>query len=870
VLLAQADKRVLEARLSYGDARRWRPYEVSRSSDVRVAEPVSLKALATLEEQRDLHGLAVGHLLRGERGEAADFLKQAGDSADIDSDRAVVALSRGALEEALILLAGVLEKQPGHPQALWNRGLVLRELGLEMLAAEAFQQVAAKGEAGWSEEARERAQSLLRNPEERARAYQDAAKAGAEMSTRGTLVEPSAVRHHPGLMRVRFNDALRSAQTRERAEQLLPLARALDEHFGGDSCQRAVREVMARNFSRRGPLAQLYPKLLDRTLDLAQTDAYLARLRAAGEEDLLLGALYLTGRHVQRLDEWSALARRTGEPWFTLFADTEVAREEFRSGKISQAQVRLTAALARCGQTSLRYRCARIEELLAEVYAAAHQPVPARDHALSALKQAQADNEVELETQCLQVLGEVARARNSFALTEAYLLETAKRQPGYCPAQGFAREQLATLRLFQMKPAEARQELDAVTGCASSPFSLVGALAVAELARMDGRPEDVARLEALLGTLRAEGRLSSGQALVARYAEGLALASRDPLRSRELLRQTISEAAALPGDTNAVKARAYSYAELELSAGKAGDFAGALDLFTEAAGAGPAGPCMLGAEVQLERSLVVARGADGKVVGTYEATPKVPASDFSGLVAGHLVEALRACPEVAVFARHPLHGRAELLPPELAWSFRVGREHPVSNARPRRLVISDVDAPKELELPRLKGWSTAVPPLGTVALSGPAATPSRVLEELKDATFVEIHAHGLVNPGLSDAALVVLSPEPGGRYALTATDVRQAKLSGAPVVLLAACQAAQTAPYLHESWSLPTAFVEAGARAVIAARSDIPDSSAATFFAAVDARIASGESPAVAVRNERRAALAQDSSHWSRAIVIFK
>jgi hypothetical protein len=89
-------------------------------------------------------------------------------------------------------------------------------------------------------------------------------------------------------------------------------------------------------------------------------------------------------------------------------------------------------------------------------------------------------------------------------------------------------------------------------------------------------------------------------------------------------------------------------------------------------------------------------------------------------------------------------------------------------------------------------------------------------------------------------------------------------------VLLASCRAAQTVPYLHEPWSLPTSFLDAGARAVIASPTDIPDAEAGPFFEAVRARIRAGEPPAIAVRNERAAYLNRDPQSWVRTVVVFE
>ncbi len=192
--LALAPTRSLEARLSYSGASAYRPYGVKRSGGERPAEKVPLKTLAKLEEVGDAHGLATAYLLSGEREQAAAQLRNAPGHPDVDSDRAVLALTKGALEEALALLDGVLEKHPQHPQALWNRGLVLRELGLERAAAQSFARVAALNEPGWSDEARERLRSLEAQVQERQRKSQEGAAAQPSPEVEALLTELAAAK----------------------------------------------------------------------------------------------------------------------------------------------------------------------------------------------------------------------------------------------------------------------------------------------------------------------------------------------------------------------------------------------------------------------------------------------------------------------------------------------------------------------------------------------------------------------------------------------------------------------------------------------------------------------------------------------------
>ncbi|NTX53161.1 CHAT domain-containing protein, partial [Myxococcus sp. CA039A] len=155
-------------------------------------------------------------------------------------------------------------------------------------------------------------------------------------------------------------------------------------------------------------------------------------------------------------------------------------------------------------------------------------------------------------------------------------------------------------------------------------------------------------------------------------------------------------------------------------------------------------------------------------------------------------------------------------------------------------------------------------------LLGRQATPSRVLEAMADATQIEVHAHGLMNPDVSEASLLVLSPESNGRYALTAGEVRATKLRGQPLVILAACRAAHGVTWTYERFSLPVAFLDAGARTVLAATVDVPDAEAGPFFNAVRERIQRGERAANALRDVRMTWMRRDPRSWVRSVLVFE
>ncbi|HZI10249.1 MAG TPA: zf-HC2 domain-containing protein [Myxococcus sp.] len=159
--LARAPMRVLEARVAYAHADGHRPYVPMRGgSGAPAVPPPQLRDLADLEDAEDLHGIAAAYLVRKDLTQAQAFLLRAPPSVARDCDLAVIHLEKGQHAEALALLDGVLKQSPDHVQALWNRALVLREMGLTLKAAEAFDAVAKQGEPGWSEEAQVRARAL--------------------------------------------------------------------------------------------------------------------------------------------------------------------------------------------------------------------------------------------------------------------------------------------------------------------------------------------------------------------------------------------------------------------------------------------------------------------------------------------------------------------------------------------------------------------------------------------------------------------------------------------------------------------------------------------------------------------------------------
>jgi hypothetical protein len=229
---------------------------------------------------------------------------------------------------------------------------------------------------------------------------------------------------------------------------------------------------------------------------------------------------------------------------------------------------------------------------------------------------------------------------------------------------------------------------------------------------------------------------------------------------------------------------------------------------------------------------------------------------------------------VAVLARAPVLGVGRLLPPEIAWSYVL--TDPAPHAAPsagklHRLVVANPDPPPELGLPALGPYPENPRDPDVTVLTGPDATPSRVLVAMQDASVIEFHTHGLLADDLFEASHLVLSPELDRHYALTASDVSRVRLAASPLVILGACHAATSSRVVEGGRGLAEAFLRSGARAVIASPDAVPDLGAYAFFSAVRDRVLQGADPAAALRDERLQRLARSHDDtWVSGVVVFQ
>lgn len=816
-------------------------------------------------------------LLRGDRDgarEALALLEQAPSSSEVENRRAMALLRLGNTGKALQHADLALSLVPKHVDATWNRGLALRDLRLKLAAARVFTRIASSKEAGWSEEAAQKAVDLREGVLKHRERWDAVFTAGHALLDNVATPLPEDFVETP-IARLFFYNAVRVAPDAETARSLLPLARLLDDRAGdAHVLENYVQRVSSANFEKRGPLARVYVDLLRNRLSETERVRALEQILSSQEDDLIIGALVETETVADHLDLFSREVAATRDPWFQLLEAQERAAMDKKRGRFEDAIRTLVQVLPACDKKGLEYRRLSIQLDLSTLSIKIHAFQEARQYAESAWELARQHNEWRLEQAALWNLTQVARLVKDTSLFHAYLEEFLEGEDQKPETSRRVHENLASAAFHSLQLDEARREIDAALA-SGSPLSPGGALLLAEIARMKGAPGDEAHLLAALR--KVPPSRSPGERAVDAHALGRFYIERDVARGREWLERSIQQAAApgLEQDLAANRARAYSFTSLLMEVGRRNAFDEALALFSRERGQSLPERCLLAASTDSERTLLVVRGSDGKRQGWYDETRREPLAErLDTLVPAELRMALEPCERVDVLARPPLHGRVGLLPRSMAWSYLT---HTTVPSTPQtgpaiHLIVSDVELPPGADVPVLPSWT---PSRGRderlITRSGADATPSRVLASMKDATEIDIVTHGFVYDH-ADASYLLLSPERGNRE-LTVPRMRATRLQGAPFVVLAACHAAHTSYALHEPLSLPAVFIHAGARGVMAATEVIPIVEANTFFNEVRERMREKVPPATALRDVRTrwwVNASPETRTWLESVLLFE
>jgi hypothetical protein len=905
VAIHLAPERFVDVRFTAGPLDHHRELAVMRAAGaapVDQTEWIRQDVLAALEERGDRNALVGALALNGELAFAEQVARNLSRSAASLTDRAGLALLEaehtaratprltpmteaehvadarishkeiGAAVRALSLTADALRLTPHLAQAAWNQAIALRWLGLSLAAASRFDDVAASREPGWSDEA---AMEALRLRSDYQRDVDDwnQVKADAErMVLGGPVLSEAAVARAPSLARDSFYLALATAATTDRIDALAALARTLDVRFGQNTLTNLVARIRGSDLQARAPSAAELRTFIehhersaainavrDRALQRDLPDIVLASLLAVDERAIDDADLRLLDKLlVDNLDDW----------WKVVALALHAYQAEFWRRDYPAVDAIARSAEPICKTLRSRW-CNRILLFAGDANSQMGRADLAMEQITAALNAAKLARMPSDEADALWQLGQAIATRvaddiDSAAVAGAYLEEVTQRK-ATCRArlQGLDFTANTALEYHRFdEAARLRRDTDALErgACRDARLRLNGETARLRLL-LSGRDH--------LETLRANiARLeSSDQGQPRLYLDFLSAGANlveDRPRGEAALRLVIEAASTYPIATYAPLVRASSLDLLVESNGQSGNATAVLGLLTERLGAPRLDRCVLG--IASWNHLVVATlDGEGRLDLETRDVPEgmvmIPPRDaVSPRMRAHLAN----CRRIDVLAAAPYFGAPGLLDDRAAWVYHAGALRAPSGPAPRHeLVVSDVAPPDDLHLPPLQPFSGAT---GSEVLSGARATPANVLAAMKTASLAVIVAHGFT-AAEPTAAAMALSPDAEGDYLLTASKVRSAVLAGAPIVVLAGCDAGRV-QVSAEPWSLATSFLEAGARVVIAPTEPIPDASANEVFRALIDRIRAGTDPAEALVTERSAR--GDTAPWLSNVVVFE
>lgn len=855
----------VEIRLSAAAAGGYHPYTPNRSS-ATTHTAISPSIIAELDRKGDCPGVAAAYVLDGELTKADDYYGQckprdAEAAADLEADRAGLAVLRNDFEAALDLTQQVIDARPDHAVAWWNRALAQRALGLELSAAASFEHVAAieqSREPRWAKDAARRARAMTSETDRLRKAYRDVVDLGQQMVGGGPPIAPALARQVPGRARVMLHDAIRTATTAERLDELVPLASELDRATGAN-LSRYLAAARSRLSPERAAAAAGYAEIVKNFshVDDRAWASWLALARRAHDDDLILGAMIIT----RRLDgdpSAEQLAAATGDPWFQLSVELTRAGVAREAGRVVEATERLRAIEEHCSSTTPGYRCLQLEAERAKLALDLHQPPAAKRHALAALALSRQFGDWQYRSLALTLAADAERFDDAVSVARAYYDESGLSLDDACGKrnQAFAVAEML-FRRHQIAPA--RAQLAGVPTCKRGS-STVELTMLARLLRVGQpvllRPE----LSAEIAAARNNPQLERDAPYLDYLAAWIDLDG-DP-SARDRLAAAAESARHLEGSMREKTLAAIDNA-LFAEAGRREAWSDALAVVARAHGVAPPSRCALAFGADDTRFVAVAIAADGATIGEYR--PDV-ARATEWVAPRRLQDRLAGCDEVAVLSLSPWLGIGPVLDAATPWHYVLGPA-PAPASQHRHVIVADPAIPPEAALAPLAPRTWPEPGKLDEIITGAAATPERVLASIADASLVEIHSHGTLEP--LGSPVIALAPGAGG-WTLGVEQIRSARLTGAPVVVLADCSGGVAAKFEHEAEGLPLAFRAAGASAVIASLADIPDQEAAAFFDAVISQISAGTSPAKAVARVRAEKMKGDPTSWMQHVVVFQ
>ena len=719
-LLAKRPERLLEARVSAPDADRYRPAGRGDDGGDGAAEELSLEDLAVLQKS-DRTALVAAYLVRDERGLAEQALRETGGAGTSRRTWTVIGRWRccvkGEPEEALRLLDAALARDPRHPQALWNRALVLRELGLPLAGRPGLLRGGRPARSPAGPRRRRKAEALAARHVARRSGGRRSAKAGEALLDGGPRHAPRGLPRLPGspasLLRRRPCGAHPRAQCWRCSRWP---RRSMPRGRRATSSRSYVRRVAEADFSAARPLARELRGPGQRgpssSRGAAASSARLARVEGGRHPP---GRARHGGGH---RTPHRGVSRPRPPPAATPGSSCSPRRSARRStsppggGHALPRRCSTHGGAARDAGSSTAASSDRSRSVQ-PLHPAPRAPTTARRHAERGWKEARASNEWGLESATLWSLVQIARLGSDAPwLAPTWESSRASRDNPDTPRR--AHQELAVMAMQELRVDEARREIDAALAT-GVPLAVSGAFALADIARLKGGAGDEAHLTRSLEKIQPG--LSPGERAIATHALGRFFIERDVERGRGLLWRC-HRGGGGSGARGGQGGSAGAGLQLHLPPPRGGPApvpSGGARAVRARARSGAAAPVPAGGHRGLRADPAHrAWEPPGSCSATYDQARRQPLSPrLDGLVPEPLLAALRGCEQVEVLARPPLHGRAGLLPPELAWSYltRLGAPRTPPQVGPAvHLVVSDVELPPKLSLKRLNTWTPSFGP----------------------------------------------------------------------------------------------------------------------------------------------------------------
>jgi len=202
-------------------------------------------------------------------------------------------------------------------------------------------------------------------------------------------------------------------------------------------------------------------------------------------------------------------------------------------------------------------------------------------------------------------------------------------------------------------------------------------------------------------------------------------------------------------------------------------------------------------------------------------------------------------------------------------AFVAKGQQPALKAPARALVVGD-PAFSHAELPELGPLPGAIEEANAVAalynvpaIVGVTATSQQVVPQLAMAEIIHFAGHVIINPrDFSTTAIPLASGTANDPSMLYLRDISQMRFDRHPIVVLAGCDSASTAPGHGSVKSLANAFLAAGSRTVVGTIWNVDDDASRDLSLAFHRSLLTGESPAASLRSAQLSMLHSPNSNY--------